>query len=159
MIQTIKDVKFNRAVIPEDAVDTKGELLCFGDASKSLICIAIYVRYKKQCGSHSCQLIFARSRLVPDHLTLPRAELYAALVNTHSSEVVKRALATNHSQTFYFTDSQIVLHWISNGDRVLKTWVRNRIIEIHRYTQLEDWRFVNSENMIADIGNEKGSNN
>ena len=60
-----------------------------GDASGDLICAAVYVRFQQKGGGYSCQLVFARSRLVPEDMTQPRAKLYAALVNTHAGEVVK----------------------------------------------------------------------
>ena len=88
MMEEIKNVRWKRAVIPENAVNLKCTTLDFGDASQVLVCIAIYVRFKLKNGNYSTQLIFAKSRLVPDDMTQPRAELYAALVNTYAGEVV-----------------------------------------------------------------------
>ena len=39
----------------------------------------------------------------------------------------------------------------------MKQWVRNRVIEINRLTKQENWYYVNSENMTADIGTRKGA--
>ena len=39
----------------------------------------------------------------------------------------------------------------------MKQWVRNRVIEINRLTKRENWYYVNSENMSADIGTRKGA--
>ena len=60
LMQEIGRVQFRRAVVPMDAVDLNVETIDTGDASKNLICCAIYVRFRKKCGSFSCQLIFAR---------------------------------------------------------------------------------------------------
>ena len=139
-------------MVPSDAVDLNATTLDFGDASKSLICIAIYIRFKRKNGEHSCQLIFSRSRIVPDGMTQPRGEAYAAFVNAHSGEVVRRALDDYHTGALKFTDSQIVLYWITKNDQILKEWVRNRIIEIHRFTSISQWYYVESQDMIADIG-------
>ena len=38
----------------------------------------------------------------------------------------------------------------------MKQWVRNRLIEINRLTNRENWYYVRSENMTADIGTRKG---
>ena len=157
MMEEIKDIRFQRAVIPEDAVSLEAETLDFGDASKVLACVAIYIRFRRKNGSRSCQLIFARSRLVPDGMSQPRAELYAALLNAHSGEVVRRALVKAHKKAIKFTDSQIVLHWITNKEKSLELWVRNRIVEIQRFTSIDAWRYVRSENMIADIGTRRVS--
>ena len=61
MMNKIKTLKYQRAVIPEDAIDTQVKTLDFGDASREIACIAIYVRFKRKDGSCSCQLVFARS--------------------------------------------------------------------------------------------------
>ena len=132
-------MKSRRAVIPEDAIDTQVKTLDFGDASREIACIGIHAIFKRKDGSYSCQLVFARSRLIPTKMTQPRAELYAALINTHTGEVVGRAFGQHHTKAFKFTDSQIVLHWIRNEIRPLKQWVRNRIIEIQRFTSPDQW--------------------
>ena len=87
MMNEIKTLKYQRAVIPEDTIDTQIDTLDFGDASREIACIAIYARFKRKDGSYSCQLVFARSRLIPTKMTQPRAELYAALINTHTGEI------------------------------------------------------------------------
>ncbi len=152
MMNEIKDLKYNRAVIPADAASLDINTLEFGDASKDLICIAIYIRFLRQCGTYSCQLIFARSRLVPDNMTLPRAELYAALINSQAGETVKKALQKHFKSSVKFTDSQIALFWITKDIRVLKPWTRNRVIEIRRFTDISKWRYIESAEMIADLG-------
>ena len=157
MMKEINNVRFNRAVIPEDAVSLDLETLDFGDASKSVACVAIYVRFKKKDGSNSCQLVFSRSRLVPDGMSPPRAELYAALLNTHSGNVVKRAFMQYHKGCTKFTDNQIALFWITNESLTLKQWVRNRVVEIRRFTTLDQWHYVESKDMIADKGTRRTS--
>ena len=74
-----------------------------------MACIAIYARLKRKDGSYLWQLVFARFRLIPTKMTQPRAETYAALINTHTGEIVRRAFGQNHTNAFKFTDSQIVL--------------------------------------------------
>ena len=152
MINEMKNIRYQRAVIPPDAIDLETESLDFADASKTTVCAAIYVRFRKKNGGHSCQLIFARTKLVPDGMTNPRAELYAALLNAHTGEVVRRALSKFHKGSIKFTDSQIVLFWITNNEKTLELWNRNRVVEIQRFTDISKWRYVSSEDMIADIG-------
>ena len=156
MMTEISDIKFNRAVVPDDAVSLDINTIDTGDSSKFIACIATYVRFKRKCGNYSCQLVFSRSRLIPDAMTQPRAELYAAVVNAHTGEVVKRSFHKHHKSSIKLTDSQIVLHWINNYDKPLKQWVRNRVIEIRRFTNPEDWKYVHTKDMIADIGTRRG---
>jgi len=142
MMKDLGEVRFNRAIIPEDAVNTDIQILDFGDASKSLVCTCIYARFQCQNGEFSCQLVFARTRTVPKNLSLPRAELLAALINTHTGEVVCRSFGTLHKSSLKFTDSQIALYWISNDEKPLKLWVRNRVVEINRFRTKKDWFYI-----------------
>ena len=80
-IQDLSEVQFERAVVPEDAVRLNANTIDAGDASNSVVCSAVYVRFKRKNGSYSCQLIFSRSKLVPEGMSLPRAELLAANLN------------------------------------------------------------------------------
>ena len=64
---------FKRAIIPEDAVELNINTLDFGDASQSMVCVSIYARCKRRDGTHSCQLVFSRSRVVPQRMSQPRA--------------------------------------------------------------------------------------
>ena len=157
MMNEINNIKFNRAVVPEDAVNLNIETLEFGDASKQIACVAVYARFKRRNGYFSCQLVFARSKLVPSELSQPRAELFAALLNTHTGEVVRRSFQKRHQNSVRFSDSQIVLYWINNEDRPLKQWVRNRVAEIRRFSNVSQWNYINTSEMIADIGTRRGT--
>ena len=153
----LKDLKFNRAVIPPDAANLDITTLEFGDASKTIACAAIYLRFLRKCGSYSCQLILSKTRLVPDEMSQPRGELYASLVLTHAAEVVKKALGEFHKGSVKFTDSQIVLFWLTNDSRALKQWIRNRVIEILRWCSVSSWFYLRSADMIADIATRRCS--
>ena len=157
MINELKTVRFRRAVIPKDAVNLDINSLDFSDASKQLACVAIYVRFLLKCGSYSCQLIFARSKLIPKGMSIPRAELLAANMNAHTGEVVKRALSRFNFSAEKFTDSQVTMHWLHNQELQLKQWTRNRVVEILRFTKISNWKYVRSHDMPADIGTRQGS--
>ena len=158
MIKELKDLRFNRAIIPIDAVSLDVQTLDFGDASKRMICVCIYVRFKRRDGTYSCQLVLGRSKVVPKGMTLPRAELFASLTSTYTGEIVRRSFKNlNIHQKFKFTDNQISLFWITNPEKSLTQWVRNRVIEILRFTKIEEWFFVESHDMVADIGTRRGA--
>ena len=152
MMQEIGNLKFKRAIVPEDAVNLNINTIDAADASSKVACVAIYARFLRKNGTYSCQLVFSRSKLVPNGLSQPRAELFAATMNTHTGEVVKRAFQSNHKKKIKLTDSQVTLHWICNPDKQLKQWVRNRVVEINRFTEPSEWMFVRSQDMIADLG-------
>ena len=156
-MQEIKNIKYKRTFIPDDAANLDITTIDFGDASESIACVAIYARILRTNGEYSCQLIFSRSKLVPSQTLQPRAELFAAVLNTHTGEVVKRALQSSYKKAVKLTDSQIVLHWINNDAITLKQWVRNRVVDIRRFTDPSDWQYINTKNMLADIATRKGA--
>ena len=86
-----------------------------------------------------------------------KAELFAATLNAHAGETVKRSLQTNRKSSFKLTDSQIVLHWLHNENKQLKQWNTNRVIEIDRFADKSLWRYISSTDMIADIGTRRGA--
>jgi hypothetical protein len=157
MMQELKHVRFNRAIIPEDAVSTDIELLCIADASEVMICLGIYARFRRKSGAFSCQLLFGRTKVVPKDMSTPRAELLAALMNASTAHVVKTSLGNMHKKSLMLTDSQVALHWIHCTKSKLKVWVRNRVIEINRLVDMHLWRYVESKENIADIGTRKGA--
>ena len=94
--------------------------------------------------------------MTPQGMSQPRAELYAALINAYAGEVVRRSFKQYHKEAIKFTDSQISLHWITNEEKPLKQWTRNRVIEILRFTTKAQWYYVQTKDMLADIGTRKG---
>ena len=48
LMKDIGQLKFKRAVIPEDAVNTDINTIDFGDASRSIACVAIYARFLRR---------------------------------------------------------------------------------------------------------------
>ena len=57
----------------------------------------------------------------------------------------------------HFTDSQVVLCWVSNDRLRLKQWARDRVIEVRRLTDVSQWCYIESKNNMADIGTRRGA--
>ena len=157
MMNEIKTLKYQQVVIPEYAIDSKVETLHFGDASREIAYIAIYARFERKDGSYSYQLVFARSRLILTKMTQPRAGLLAALINTDTGEVVRRAFGRHHRNAFKFTDKQIVLHWMSYEQSSSKTVCTQQIIEIKRFKNSDQWQYINTSSKVPDLGTRRGT--
>ena len=155
-IQDLREVQFCRTIVPENAVDLSIETIDAGDASEKAICVAIYARFKLKNGKYSCSLVFARSKIVPKDMTMPRAELLAATLNATTGHVVKISFGKYYTQSLKLTDSQITLHWINNSRSELKLWARNRVIELTRLSDVDRWRYVQSHDNISDLGTRRG---
>ena len=156
LMQEIREIKFNRVVVPADAKNLDMETIDTADASNQLICCAIYVRIERKKGFFSCQLLFSRTKILPDGTSVPRAELMAATLNAVTGHVVMLSLGARHKRRWKLTDSQVALHWIGCHKTTLKTWVRNRVIEINRLADASLWWYVDGKNMPADIGTRRG---
>ena len=155
LINEIGNIEFHRAVVPVDAVSLEIETIDTADASEQLVCSAIYGRFLRKDGTYSCQLLFARSKIIHD-TTIPRAELIAAVLNASTGHLVRVSLKDFHKTSWHITDSQVTLMWINNSKGALKPFVRNRVGEVIRLTDLKKWFYTKSENMVADLGTRKG---
>ena len=155
VIDELGKLKFRRAVVPPDAVSLDIETINTADAGEHLVCAAVYARFLRRDGSYSCQLIFARTKII--HCSTPRAELVAAVLNASTSHVVKTSLKDLHKRAWYITDSQVTLHWLNSLKVALKMFVRNRVVEVTRLTDILRWFYTKRENMIADLGTRKGA--
>ena len=114
VMQEIDYLKFQRAVVPEDAVNLELNTIDAADASNKMAYIALYARFLRRNGTYSCQLVFFRSKVVPDGPSQPTAELLAATLNIHTGEIVKRDFQDNRKGSVRLSDSQVTLHWINN---------------------------------------------
>ena len=90
-------------------------------------------------------------------MTLAMAELFAAILNASTGHVVKLALGDLHKECIKLTDSQIALHWVGNTRNPLKQWVRNKVVEINRLADRTLWKYVQSKDILADLGTRKGA--
>ena len=156
VMKELRDLKFQRSVVPADAVSLNVDTINSADAGENLICASVHVRYQLRSGGFACQLIFARSKVVHE-MTTPRGEVEAAVLNASTGHVVKNSLRKWYQKCTNVSDSQVALHWIHCVRSALKMWVRNRVIEITRLTNLVDWRYVKSEDNVSDIGTRKGA--
>ena len=138
MMQEIGNLRFQRTVVSEDAVNLDINTIDAADASNKMVCVAIYAGFLRRNGTYFCQLVFSRSKVVPDGLSQPRTELVAATLNIHTGETVKRVFQDNRKGSVKLSDSQVTLHWINNQKKPLKEWVRNMVVEINILTQPKD---------------------
>ena len=134
------------------------EFIEVADASQSLICAGIYVRFKRTCGTYSCELVVGKSKIVPDGMSVPRGELYGGEINSVLGGVVMRAFQDNViTKRYKITDSKVALHWINSWDKPLKLWTRNRVNEILRWSDTDMWFWCPSSSMPCDIGTRRNA--
>ncbi|XP_050294945.1 uncharacterized protein LOC126735061 [Anthonomus grandis grandis] len=128
------------------------ELHGFCDSSINVFGASIYVRSIDPLGNIAVNLLCAKSRVAPlKAATLPHLELCGALVLSRLMKKALNALDCNPDKINFYTDSTIVLCWISLEPRQLKTYVCNRVSEIQQLTNINSWHHISSTENPADI--------
>ena len=89
MMQKNGQTKFQRAVVPEDIINLDIQTIDAADANQKLACVAISAKFFRRNVTHSCQLNFSRSKLIPGGLSQPRSELLSPTMNIHTGHIVR----------------------------------------------------------------------
>ncbi|XP_075163287.1 uncharacterized protein LOC142235924 [Haematobia irritans] len=127
------------------------QLHAFSDTSKLAYAAVVYTRIKTQSGEIIINLLQAKTKVVPlKSETIPRLELTAAALSAKLVAKLKASVDFNVSSTVYWTDSTIVLAWLKNTSKRLEVYVANRVAQIQRLTDVNDWRYVPTNDNPAD---------
>ena len=82
-------------------------LVCFCDASAKAYATVIYL-HQSFSGSCKVDLIFSKTRLAPQNMTIPRLELMGVLIGVRALKFVTSELHLQVTNTIVFTDSVCV---------------------------------------------------
>ena len=116
----------------DTTLNSKVQIHGFADASMKAYGCCIYVRYSESNVMNS-KLLVAKSKVAPSKKvkTLPRLELCASHLLAKLWHVVKPMLQKYEIESVNFwSDSEIVLHWLKTHPSLLHTFVSNRVSEI-----------------------------
>ena len=103
-------------------------MICFCDASAKAYATAIYL-LQSASNSYKTNLIFAKTRLAPQNVTIPRLELLGVLIGVRTLKFIMNELYIQVTHMVVFTDSLCVLHWLTTK-KPLSSFVVNRLKEI-----------------------------
>ena len=123
----------------------------FSDASVKGYHQCGYVRMIDEQQRIHCTLVIGKSRvalLTP--VTVPRLELTATVCSVKISQQLRHRLSYHIDQEYFWTDSNVVLGYISNESRRFHVFVANRVQEIQNSTSVEQWNHVESKQNPAD---------
>lgn len=122
------------------------ELHGFSDASNSAYAAAVYVRCIAADGNIRCHLVAAKTKVAPiNQISTPRLELCGAVLMTKLLHEVSKVLNVKRSDLHAWTDSTIVLAWLSDHPSRWKTFVANRTSEILNILDSSQWSYVSSQ--------------
>lgn len=146
-------LKFPRTYAPPcaDKPTASRELHIFCDASERAYGSVAYLRTVDDQGHVYTTFVLARSRVAPKkRLSMPRLELSAALTGAQLARLIQTEFTIPIQQTFLWSDSTTVLHWLRSESCRYKVFVGTRIAEIQTLTEAACWRYVDSARNPAD---------
>lgn len=131
--------------------DKQVELHGFCDASYLAYAAAIYIR----CVSVDCDtethLVTSKTKVAPiNQISIPRLELCGAVLVAKLLCEVSEILNIKRSDLHAWSDSTIVLAWLSDHPSQWKTFVGNRTSEICTILDSSQWSYVQSNDNPAD---------
>jgi len=128
------------------------ELHGFSDASQRAYAAAVYLRLKSLSNERSSMLLISKSKVAPiKPWSVPRLELAAAVLLSRLMEFVFNSFRLPETTPcFCWTDSSVVLAWVTQHPAKWKTFVANRVAEIQNRVPRASWRHVSTDENPAD---------
>ena len=146
----LSGVKIPRCLLAENFNHDNMTLHVFSDASKCAYGAVVYLRVVTD-GCASIQLVQAKFHVAPvKPVTIPRLELIGCCIGARLAKSVKDSLNLMQIPTYYWTDSMTALSWIQR-DEQWGVFVRNRVEEIRKLSDVQSWFHVPGELNPADL--------
>ncbi|KAK3739372.1 hypothetical protein QZH41_004769 [Actinostola sp. cb2023] len=128
------------------------ELHTFCDASEMAIGAVSYLKVIEPDGKVQVAFVLGKAKLTPAHATtIPRLELCAAVMGVELAELIADELQVRLDSMTYYSDSKVVLGYITNDSRRFYTYVSNRVERIRRSSTPNQWRYVSTQVNPADL--------
>ncbi|KAJ8722107.1 hypothetical protein PYW08_004509 [Mythimna loreyi] len=148
---TVNDIQLNRWLGTTEANKINIQIHGFSDASTRAYAAAVYMRTETN-DKVEINLIAAKTRVAPlKTISLPKLELCGALLLSKLMKQIGLAMKIPTSDMYAWTDSSIVIAWLSGDPNRWKTFVANRVIEIIENLHNNRWYHVQSSDNPADI--------
>jgi hypothetical protein len=151
-LEALSLIKVPRCLKVDDPSSVVMELHHFSDTSQVAYGSCTYLRSVNRSGVVSFNLVMSKSRVAPlKSVTIPRLELQAAVLSVSLDRVVRNAMSLELGESYFWTDSRIVLGYISNSQKRFPVYVSNRISKIRAHSSADQWHHVGGTHNPADI--------
>ena len=151
-LTSLKEMKLKRLVLLDGFAD-KVDVHVFCDASEKAYAACIYIVASTNDGITESSLLVAKTKVAPiKSQSIPRLELCASLLGARLLKSTLKAINQLNLQIgtqYAWTDSTIVLSWLSREPSHWSTFVSNRVSEIQGQKSI-GWNHVRSEDNPAD---------
>lgn len=135
------------------------QLLGFADASVKGYAAIVYLRVVNITGDILVYFVTCKTKVAPlknsmadESFSIPRLELCGALLLAQTLQHTYQVLSSNLSiaQIRAWSDSSIVLSWLTSDQKYFKVFVTNRVAKIHELLPNCHWSHVPTSDNPAD---------
>lgn len=149
-IDKINEIRIPRKLISNKPTVEEIELHMFSD--DLAFATVGYLRVIRKDGTISTSFVTSKTRVAPlKKMQIPRLELTACLLSARLAKTIKEELKLDEKVNVWFwTDSEIALHWIKGAATKFKQFVANRINEIQELTDPKYWQHCAGTENPAD---------
>ena len=129
------------------------KLHLFSDASNKGYGQCSYLRLTYDQYKIHCSFVIGKSRVTPlKTVTIPRLELSAAVISVRVSTQLGKELRLENVEEIFWTDSKVILGYISNESQRFHVHVANCVQEIHDKSSPKQRKYVETKLNPADEG-------
>lgn len=152
-MKACEDLMISRTLVPASLQHAAiVELHTFSDASELAIAAVSYVRVVSKDESRHTGFVIGKAKVAPKQgTTIPRLELCAAVLAVEVAEFIQRNLDHPLDNSQFYSDSKVVLGYITHQNRRFYVYVANRVQRIRKYTIPEQWKYVQTQKNPADL--------
>ncbi|XP_060067501.1 uncharacterized protein LOC132547715 [Ylistrum balloti] len=132
-------------------MSSRVEVHVFSDASKEAVAAVAFIKVFSE-DSSEIGFLTGKAKVAPAHgHTIPRLELCASLLAVDIAENIREQLDVPKDMFTFYTDSRVVLGYISNESKRFHVYVANRVSRIRSFCGPHSWKYVASSENPADI--------
>ncbi|KAG1714704.1 hypothetical protein GQR58_000941 [Nymphon striatum] len=151
-VEEVKQLKIARCFKPMLCAEGVVELHHFCDSSSEAYGSCSYLRCIDKTGRISVHLIMSKCRVAPIRSpTLPRLELQGAVLAAKLDGLLKEKLDIVIDESYFWSDSEIVLKYLSNEKLRFHVYVGNRVNTILGLTHPRQWNYIKGKSNPADL--------
>ena len=152
-LKNVTAVTVPRPLFSNNSRPQKGQLHACCDSSLKARGAVAYCRTEDEIGKVTISLLGSKTRVAPlqDH-SVARLELLAAETAVKLAQSIIESLKEEIDlEVFFWTDSMVVLYWISGDWYMWKTRVSNRCRTIQEAFPRSEWRHIAGKENHADL--------